>query len=71
MKTWVKVLGIISIILLAFLLIISIITYIGISSGAWDSMGMLIVGFSIWVWGVIIALWLLGFLISWIIKKIK
>jgi len=34
-------------------------------------MGMLIVGFSIWVGGIIIALWLLGFLIAWIIKKVK
>ncbi len=71
MEKWAKVLGIISIVILVFLTVVSLITFVQVSLLNWDSMGMLIVGFSIWVGGIIIALWLLGFLIAWIIKKVK
>jgi len=71
MEKWAKVLGIISIVILVFLTVVSLITFVQVSLLNWDSMGMLIVGSSIWVGGIIIALWLLGFLIAWIIKKVK
>jgi hypothetical protein len=69
MEKWLKILGIIFILVIAFLFVISMITFIGISMGSWDPMGMLIVAFSIYVGAGIVLLWLICYFINWIVRK--
>ena len=70
--TWVKVLAVISILIILFLMVITIESFVGVNSGKYDSMGLIIIPlFILPIFFGILALWGLGYLFRYLIRREK